>query len=121
MMRGVVSNLQALVTIQFVVPDKGSLSIEFVIDTGFTGYLCVPLDLLKQFCIVSCGDMRVQLADDSWVVLDLYPARILWHGVEMQIDAIATGSRPLIGTALLDGSRMNTEFRENGPVSLFPL
>ena len=57
MIRGVVSNLQALVTIQFVIADKCSTSIEFVVDTGFTGYLCIPIAILEELGIDTYGDM----------------------------------------------------------------
>ena len=54
--------------------------IEVVIDTGFTGFLMLPMDLIKRLRLQLIGNRRVILGDGSPVSFDLYLARVMWHG-----------------------------------------
>jgi predicted aspartyl protease len=58
------------------------------------------------------------LADDSTVELDVHFATVVWHGQERLVRVIATGRRPLLGTALLDESKLSIKFREGGQVTV---
>lgn len=42
MISGIVNNRRATVNVIFTLPNQPSLSIGFVIDTGFTGFVCLP-------------------------------------------------------------------------------
>jgi hypothetical protein len=50
------------------------------------------------------------------VVLPVHAALILWHEKEMRVRVLATGRRPLLGTALLSGSYLGVDFRHEGEV-----
>ena len=41
-MRGVVADRQALLPVTFKVPGQPDVTIDFVIDTGYTGHLTLP-------------------------------------------------------------------------------
>jgi predicted aspartyl protease len=77
---GIVTNRHATLTLTFLLPNGSSIPIEFVIDTGFTGELCLPL--------------------------------------EREVLVIATGRRPLLGTALLDEQELVIQFTEGGLVTI---
>jgi predicted aspartyl protease len=47
-------------------------------------------------------DIPANLADNSEVLLPVHEAIVLWDGEEREVLVIATGRRPLLGTALLD-------------------
>lgn len=53
--------------------------------------------------------------------LIVYGATILWHGEEREVRVLATGKRPLLGTALLEGSELVAQFAETGLVTVEPL
>lgn len=47
MMTGMVADLHAVLPIIFRLPGHGDLSLEFVVDTGFTGFLTLPIAAVK--------------------------------------------------------------------------
>jgi clan AA aspartic protease len=114
MMTGRVSALHILVSVPFRRVGEPDIAIEFVVDTGFTGELCLPPDAVAALGLPFRYDLQAHLADDSSVVLPVHDATILWHGVEFEAIVLATGKRPLLGTALLDGYELHSQFRENG-------
>jgi clan AA aspartic protease len=99
---GIVTNRHATVTLTFLLPNGSSIPIEFVIDTGFTGELCLPLEAVSLMGLTFRHDIPANLADNSEVLLPLQEAIVLWDGEEREVLVIATGRRPLLGTALLD-------------------
>ena len=56
------------------------------------------------------------LADGSQVIVAVYLATITWEGVERNVEALAMGKRPLLGTSLLDGFKLEAEFNDGGLV-----
>jgi predicted aspartyl protease len=48
----------------------------------------------------------------------VHAATILWNGSEQDVEIIATGERPLLGTELLDGHELVIQFSEGGHVSI---
>lgn len=62
--------------------------------------------------------MPVNLADDTTIFLSVHVATILWNGKERDIEVLATGRRPLLGTLLLEGHELNALFVDNGSVTI---
>jgi clan AA aspartic protease len=118
MMVGKVFRRQALVPVTFRLPGRPDIAIEFVVDTGFTGSLALPLAAIAAMGLAYQYNTAANLADDSEVHLPLYAATILWDGAEQAVDVLATGRRPLLGTELLDGRKLDIEFRDDGPVNI---
>jgi hypothetical protein len=48
----------------------------------------------------------------------VHEALILWNDAERRVHVLATGNRPLIGTALLDGCELVVQFTEGGLVTV---
>jgi predicted aspartyl protease len=65
-----------------------------------------------------CPDLPANLADNSEVLLPVHAASVLWDGEARDILVIATGRRPLLGTALLDGQELVIQFTEGGLVTI---
>jgi clan AA aspartic protease len=63
-------------------------------------------------------DLPVNLADNSEVLLAVHEVIIIWNGEEREIRVLATGRRPLLGTALLDGHELVVQFTEGGLVTI---
>jgi clan AA aspartic protease len=115
---GIVTFRHAIVSVQFRRENQPDIPIECVIDTGFTDYLCVPKRFVDALGLQFEYNMRANLADNSNVLLPVYRATILWDGEERDIRVLATGERPLIGTALLDGYELVIQFTEGGLVTI---
>ena len=118
MMTGRVFNRQLLVPVTFRLPGQPSFALEFVVDTGFVGYLTLPLSAVTALGLMYEFDMLANLADDSIVKLPVYKAIIVWNGAERPVRILAMGKRPLLGTALLDGCEMLSQFRDGGQLTV---
>lgn len=118
MISGTVTNRHAVVAVTFLLPNGSRFPIEFVIDTGFTDYLCLPAEAVALLGLPFSYDTPANLANDSEVLLAVHEAIILWDGEERQVRVCATGRRPLIGTALLSEQELAIQFAEGGLVTI---
>jgi clan AA aspartic protease len=115
---GIVTNGQATAVLTFLLANGSRVPIEFVIDTGFTGELCLPLEAVSLMGLTFRHDTYANLADNSEVSLPLHEAIVLWDGVERDVLIAATGRRPLLGTALLDEQELVIQFTDGGLVTI---
>lgn len=118
MISGIVTDRHAIVALTFLLRNDSSIPIEFVIDTGFTGYLCLLLEAVSLMGLTFRHDTPANLADNSEVLLPIYEATVIWDDEEREVLVIATGRRPLIGTALLDEQELVIQFTESGLVTI---
>ncbi len=89
--------------------DGRSLEIEAVIDTGFDGELTLPSGTIRRLDYPYAGSAGGVLADGSEVQFDYHEGRVLWHGIVRPVAVIAAEGQPLIGMALLHGSRLKMD------------
>ncbi len=116
MMTGQVIGLHALLPITFFLSENRSIAIEFVVDTGFTDQLTLPLDAVATLGLPLLSRVPADLADGSTVEMSMHEATILWDGTKTQVRVLAAGRRPLLGTALLENFDLLVQFREGGRV-----
>ncbi len=90
--------------------------IEAVIDTGFTGHLCLPPELADRLRLPMRGSSRYRLADGGVAVLRVRRALVVWHGHPRRIPVVETGGDPLVGMALLRGSEVRIRVSSGGEV-----
>ena len=102
-MNGHVSGRQARISIPFHVAGQPDFDIEFVVDTGFAGFLTLPLAAIAVLNLQLLRKMLANLADDSDTVVSVYSATITWEGIRRDVEVLAMGKRPLLGTALQEG------------------
>ena len=117
-MTGKVQNYHPLISIPLRRLNQPDIAIEFVIDTGFAGYLTLPKDAVEALGLVYQYDTPANLADDSVVQLSVHEAPILWQGREQNIRVLALGKRPLLGMALLNGSELFIQCRDGGLLTI---
>lgn len=121
MMTGTVLRRQATLPVTFRLPAQPNMTLEFVVDTGFTEYLTLPKAAVAAMSLPFLYSERASLAEGTDVLLAVHGAIILWSGIERSIRVLATGRRPLLGTALLDHQELRVQFREGGLVSISEL
>ena len=92
--------------------------IEVILDTGFTGYLMLPSDLINHLRLQLIGSRNVILGDGTTVTLDLYRAKVLWHDVERIVYVLQADAELLAGMSLLHGSRLTLDVVTNGNVTI---
>lgn len=118
MISGTVTDRQAIVSLTFLLVNGSTLPIEFVIDTGFTDHLCLPPEAVNLLRLPFLYNLSANLADNSSVFLSVHQATIFWEGAERDVRVLATGRRPLIGTALLNEQELVIQFTEDGLVTI---
>jgi clan AA aspartic protease len=118
MMRGVTIRRQATLPVTFRLPEQPSLTLEFVVDTGFTEFLTLPPAAVAAMQLPFLYPQMADLADGSSIRMSVHGAVILWNGIEREVRVIATGRRLLLGTALLDDQELRAQFRESGLVTV---
>ncbi|MFQ5732762.1 MAG: clan AA aspartic protease [Planctomycetaceae bacterium] len=95
-----------------------SVSIAAVVDTGFNGYLTLPLQTLNELEAVSAGTRRAELGDGNIVEMDVYLVNVKWRAAEREVLALRSEATPLIGMAMLWGSRVAFDAKKGGAVSI---
>jgi clan AA aspartic protease len=90
--------------------------VEAVIDTGFDGEITLPGATIRRLGYPYTGTASGILADGSEVQFDYHEGRVIWHGVVRPVAVIAAEGQPLIGMALLRGSRLILDAEPGGEV-----
>jgi clan AA aspartic protease len=119
MMHGIVDqNREA--TIQLVVgnADKQRQVVDAVIDTGFTGFLTLPLAVLTILNLQAYSREEGTLGDGSTCIFDVYSGIVIWDGEFRRIDINASEASPLIGMSLLYGYRVQFDTIEGGTLTI---
>lgn len=116
-----VQNDNLLLPVPVRVPGQPPLSLEFVIDTGFTGFLTLPEAAVNARGLDFLRRMPANLADDSTINLSVYALTIVWNGDVREVEVLATGRRPLLGTLLLQETQFSVHWTPDGPVEVVPL
>lgn len=85
----------------------GDLTVECVVDTGFTGAMMLPREIIERSSIPIIGKETFQLVSGRSIVASLALIEIDWLSHQQLARAvISEGSDSLIGAELLDGSRL---------------
>jgi clan AA aspartic protease len=119
MMHGVV-NQNREATLRLVVgnADTQRQVIDAVIDTGFTGFLTLPLAVLTTLSLQAYSREEGTLGDGSICVFDVYSGFVIWDGEFRRIDINASEASPLVGMSLLYGYRVQFDTIEGGTVAI---
>ncbi len=118
MISGIVKDRHATINVIFQLLNIPNFTIEFVIDTGFTDYLCLPPEAVSLMGLPFLYELPVNLANNSWVDIPVHEAVIIWNGERRVVNVFAIGKGPLLGTALLDEHELVVQFTENGLVTI---
>ena len=114
----ITANREAIIELEIIGSNQKREKVEAVIDTGFNGYLTLPNDLINYLKLQLAGSRHVTLGDGNVVVLDMYLAKVLWHGQEREVLALQADGGPLIGMSLLYGNRVMLDVINDGNVTI---
>ena len=114
----ITTHREAIIGLEVIGSNQKREKVEAVIDTGFNGYLTLPNNLINSLNLQQAGSRRVTLGDGNIVVLEMYFAKVLWHGQEREILGLQADGGTLIGMSLLYGSRLVLEVIDNGNVTI---
>ena len=121
MMQGYVNqNYEAMLSLVVRNGDKLK-SITAVIDTGFTGFLSLPIATIRELELSWSYRDRATLGDGSEVLFDIYDGMVIWGGKYREIEINAAETEPLIGMSLLRGYRLQVDTVQGGLVTISEL
>lgn len=119
MMNGIVDqNCEATLRLVVGNENKKRQVINAVIDTGFTGFLTLPLSTINSLGLELYSRETGTLGDGSTRIFDVYSGLIIWDGEYRQIDVNAAETDPLVGMSMIYGYRMQLDAVEGGAVTL---
>jgi len=108
-------------TIQNV--NGGTERIAFVIDTGATGSMVLPQEIIDRLNLPLAEVEYVQVtqADGTTDRYSVYIAHVLWHDRLKEFEVVAFGTVPLVGMGLLQGSNLSIDAAPGGLVTITEL
>ena len=99
-------------------PSYHEVTVDAVIDTGFTGWLTLPPALVGTLGLPFAGTTRATLSDGSEVAIDVFAATAVWDSRDRQVTVLATEGGVLVGMAMLFGFRLTLEGTVGGLVQI---
>ena len=118
MIIGEIVDGRVILPVNFILTGGTYLSISCVVDTGFNDYLTLPPQAVALMNLPLHTATKIRLADGSQALIPIHLARIEWNNREELVQVLATGTKPLLGTALLQYFRLTVEFIDGGVVKL---
>ena len=83
-----------------------------IIDTGFSGELCLPQRTIHRMGFERVGREAYVLANGQIVHADIYKAEVLWFNHGRSVEVIELDNpQGLLGTQLLQGCKLTVHFR----------
>ena len=122
MILGVVNNnCQAIIKVAVGRIGSPKITVDAVIDTGFTSFLSLPLSIITDLGLPwHYRDVGI-LGDGSEVVFEIHKASVIWDGQNQIVDVAASDADPLVGMGLLYGFKLQIEAVEGGLVKIAAL
>lgn len=119
MMYGVV-NTSCEATIRLVIGNENGQRrvIDAVIDTGYTGFLSLPSQIIVALNLLWTGIDRGTLGDGSETTFEVYAAMVIWDGAYRNIPVNEAETDPLVGMSLLYGYDLQIRAVEGGSVTI---
>jgi clan AA aspartic protease len=119
MMNGIVDqNCEATIRLVVSNESKQSQVIDAVIDTGFTGFLTLPMTVINILNLRLYSREEGTLGDGSTCIFDVYSGLVIWDGEYRYIDVNLAETDPLVGMSLLYGYRIQLDAIEGGIVTI---
>lgn len=89
----------------------GDVTVECVVDTGFSGAMMLPREIIERSSIPIIGKETFQLVSGRSIIASLALIEIDWLGKQQLVRVvISDGSDALIGAELLDGNRLVVDY-----------
>jgi len=120
MILGQVGDLEAIIELEIVGLDGRATTVAAVIDTGYTGELSLSGEVIQAIGLTSLGQRSGKLADGSVIQLNIFAAKVVWHGALRDVTVLQTDGGALVGMCLLEGQRISMDVIRGGEVRIEP-
>ncbi|MFM7579818.1 MAG: clan AA aspartic protease [Microcystaceae cyanobacterium] len=92
--------------------------VDAVIDTGFSGFLTLPSDIISTLQLSWEGRDIATLGDGTFCIFEVYTGWVIWDGEYREIYINESETIPLIGMRLLRTYDLNIQTIEGGLVTI---
>jgi len=116
----VTADLEAMVPLRLLGPDRRARELTALIDTGFNGYLTAPGGFIEALALPLCGHTEVELGDGQLVSFPTFEALVEWFGQKREITVLASAGGFMVGMSLLRGCRLSMDIEPEGLVDVVP-
>lgn len=117
-MRGYV-NQSCEATLSIVVKNRNKTQlVDAVIDTGFSGFLTLPSEIISSVGLNWEGRDIATLGDGTACTFDFYIGFVIWDGDYREIYINESETVPLVGMKLLRGYDLKIQAIEGGFVTI---
>ena len=118
MMQGRV-NQSCEATLSIVIKNSRTTQlVDAVIDTGFSGFLTLPSDIISTIGLSWQGRDIATLGDGTSCTFDVYIGLVIWDGQYREVYINQSETVPLIGMRLLRGYDLRIQIIESGTVTI---
>ena len=93
-------------------------AISALVDTGFTGWLTLPANLIASLGLRWCREGQGVLADGGLTLFNVFAADVVWDGQRKLVFVSELDGDPLIGMSLLNGFRFVMDAIDGGPIRI---
>jgi clan AA aspartic protease len=114
-------NLDATLRLRIRAADGSEVTLSVVVDTGFNDWLALPGKLVQQLGLTFREEALYTLADGSEAATRLFTGEVRWFDSWRRILVVEMEGGPLMGMALLRGSRLQIDVVAGGRVEVHPL
>jgi clan AA aspartic protease len=119
MIEGVVNEYRdAVITLHVRGTGNDAITVSAIIDTGFTDYLALPLEIVSKLRLPVEGATQVTLADQTVTYVSIYLAEVEWFGSWRVVPIIELSGTALVGMSLLHGNHLHVHVVEGGRIEL---
>ncbi|WP_103669548.1 clan AA aspartic protease [Pseudanabaena sp. BC1403] len=119
MIQGVVNqSCEATIPLVIINEKRQTKLVDAVIDTGYTGYLSLPSEIISALDLPWTGVDRGTLGDGSEVTFEVYAATVIWDGQYRNIPVNEAETDPLVGMSLLYGYDLRIRAIVGGKVTI---
>ena len=88
------------------------------VDTGFSGFLTLPSDIISDLGLSWEGRDVATLGDGTSCTFEVYIAEVIWDGQYREVYINESETAPLIGMRLLRGYDLRIQAIEGGSVTI---
>jgi clan AA aspartic protease len=118
MITGSVKSDEARIRLALIDGQGRNFEVTVVIDSGYTGILTLPPDLITSLGMRRHGIGLAELADGSTCAFQVYRGKVVWDGKVRTILVDEADTDPLVGMKLLRGHELKMQIRPGGKVTI---
>src|SRR5262249_4109445 len=88
--------------------------IKALVDTGFSGWLCLPTQTAKDLGLILAGYEKFELATGQWITQLKFKGQVRFQGRTQDVEILLTDSEmPQLGIQMLADCRLAIDFLTN--------